>query len=342
MLTIEPPPASRIAAPKTWMAWKAPTRLTSRVPRNASVGTSSMRWGTAAESGAWSSAAPVSGGWSMPAPLTSPAGGPSSSTRSRTARSEALSVTSARSSRKDAPRLATASASSPAPRAPTSMPTTSAPAPASALTRIGPSFPSGPVTIPSAPWSERACAGSLPTAGDDPVAALAIPARDSGCLRQPPLADVVLGQRRIARERLVERATDELVEPRWRNAVGGRLGGQVLLAQDVRGGEIAGRNELLGHLEDRLDLALVAALLAAAQRHVDPAQVANHLPHALRLERERVVGAAHGAVEGEVLLDDARAQCVGDHGHRDAVVVAGQPDHGPGELVAEGLDHPQV
>src|SRR5215218_2270858 len=265
MLTIDPPPASRIAAPKTWMAWKAPTRLTSRVPRNASVGTSSMRWRIAA----------ASGGWSIPAPLTSTAGGPRSATRSRTASSEALSATSARSSRKVEPRSATAPASSSAPRSPTSTPTTSAPAPASAVTRLGPSFPSGPVTIPSAPWSGRDCAGSLPTAGDDPVAALAIPARDGGCLRQPPLAHVLLGQRRIARERLVERATDEVVEPRRRDAVGGRLGGQVLLAQDVPRREVAGGDELLGHLEDRLDLALMAALLAAAQRHVGAAQVAD-------------------------------------------------------------------
>src|SRR3954453_9128432 len=249
MLTIEPPPASRIAAPKTWMAWKAPTRLTSRVPRNASVGTSSMRWRTAA----------ASGGWSIPAPLTSTAGEPRSPTRSRTATSEALSATSARSSRKVAPRPATAPASSSAPRSPTSMPTTSAPAPASAVTRLGPSFPSGPVTIPSAPSSGRDCAGSLPTAGDDPPAALVIPPRCGGCLRQPPLAHDVLGQRRIARERLVERATDELADPRGRNAVGRRLGGQVPLAQAGPGLEVARRDELLGHLEDRLDFALVAA-----------------------------------------------------------------------------------
>src|SRR5690349_210633 len=120
MLTIEPPPASRIAAPKTSVAFWTPATFTSSVSRKE---LSSLR----------------PGGTSMPALLTRTDGAPPSSARTRS--SEARSVTSART---------TPSASR------TSRRTTVIPAPARTSHQTGPRVPSAPVTTATRPASVSA------------------------------------------------------------------------------------------------------------------------------------------------------------------------------------------
>src|SRR5215211_3029105 len=277
MLTIEPRPASRIAGPNTWMARKVPVRLTSTVAPNASDGTSSIACRSAA----------ASGGWSIPALLTSTSGAPSSAIRSRTASSEARSVTSPCSRRH-------AGSDSPSDR--TSMPTTRAPAPARALTQTGPSFPSAPVTMASEPSSGRSSDIERTVgAGRD--------LRD-GLLQQ------LEGERRLLVHRLAQRSAEEALDLVRRQPIARRLGGDVRGAEHVPGGKRSRRHELLRHLHRRHDLAGIHLLRPVAEGDVRPLEVADHLREPLRLEREGMVGAAHRAVEREVLLNDPAAEHV--------------------------------
>ena len=55
-----------------------------------------------------------------------------------------------------------------------------------------------------------------------------------------------------------------------------------------------------------------------------------------------MVHALPGVVEGEVLLDHARAEHVAEERHRVAVLVVGEPDHELRKALAEGRDHAQV
>src|SRR4051812_6426607 len=256
------------------------------------------------------SRASASGGWSMPALLTSTVGGRSSP--SRTASSAARSVTSASS---------------------TSMPITSAPACASASHQIGPSLPRAPVTSATSPASAP-CIGRRLARGSVAVA--------GGQRRAVARLDDLEGQRVVAHERPAQAMADEALELVGRQSVARRLEREVALAQDVPGGQVARGDDLLGHLGDRRDLALVDALLAIAERHVEALEVAAHLAQPLGLERELVVGALHDAAEGEVLLDDPRAEDVRGDRHRDPVVVAGQADDGVREQLAVGGDDLEV
>ena len=137
-------------------------------------------------------------------------------------------------------------------------------------------------------------------------------------------------------------AAEHLVELVRRNAAARRLHDDVLGRQHVAARQVARHDEALAHLDDRRLLALVDLLDAVADRLVGALEVAHHLAQPDRLERERVVGALHRAVQREVLLDDAGAEDVGGHRHRDAVVVAREPDDRAGKPFAVRGDDAQV
>ena len=86
------------------------------------------------------------------------------------------------------------------------------------------------------------------------------------------------------------------------------------------------RDELLPHLRERRLLARERPLDAVADRGGDTVEIADELPHPLRHEGERVIGALRRVARREVLLDHARAEHVRDGRHRDAVLVVGQAD----------------
>src|SRR5215216_5338203 len=202
----------------------------------------------------------------MPALFTSTEGiSCSASTRSRTASSDPRSTTSPASSAAQ-PRGASA------PSARTSIPTTVAPASASAAIQTGPSFPSAPVTTATTPASGLSALNALAALGE--------------LLLRHRLVQQFERQRGVGPHRMTERAPDEAVELIRREAVARRFRRDVRLAQRVPCREIGSRDELLRHLQRGLRLAGVHALRAVAEGDLDPAQVADELAQALRLERE--------------------------------------------------------
>ena len=68
------------------------------------------------------------------------------------------------------------------------------------------------------------------------------------------------------------------------------------------------------------------SLHAVSERVGHAAQVTDEPAHSLGHERERMVGALPRVIQGEVLLDDARAEHVADQRHRDAALVVGEAD----------------
>src|SRR5436190_18184844 len=230
MVTIAPRPAATIAGPNACSAKNVPARLTSRVRRKSSPGTSSIEYVTGSSEG----------GWSMPALATSTRGAPGNSAATRS--SAARSVTSARASSNRPP---TSARSSSAPASETSTPTTSAPAEASVRTQTGPSCPRAPVTTASSPAS----AGSVAIR----------PGAGRHALRDLRLEQLER-QRAVGGQRMAQRAPDHAIELVGRQPVAGGLGHDVLLAQHVPGRQLAARDQLLAHLRRRLDLRLVHAL----------------------------------------------------------------------------------
>ena len=114
-------------------------------------------------------------------------------------------------------------------------------------------------------------------------------------------------------ERPREPPPEQVVELVRREAAVGRGSRrEVVRRQDVSDRKVAGGHELLAHLLQGPRFARERALHAVADGVGDAVQVADEAPHALGHEREGVVGALPGVVQGEVLLDDARAQHVAD------------------------------
>src|SRR5437764_6757064 len=272
MLTIDPRPASAIGAPDVCVAWNVPARLTASVRAKSPAGMSSTRNVFAA----------ASGGWSMPALLTKTVGGPTSAAmRSRAVASAAGSVTSAISMR----------CAAPASPSRTSIPTTVAPASASARVHTGPRLPSAPVTTATWPSSRKS---------------VVIPGVGGRIGRLGELLVKQLERQRAVRGHgMAQRPADEAVELVGRHAVPGALHADVLGRERVPGRQVAHRDELLGHLRHGLDLARVHLLAAVTECDARALQVADHLAQPLRLEREAVVGSLESAVEREVLLGDA-------------------------------------
>ena len=74
----------------------------------------------------------------------------------------------------------------------------------------------------------------------------------------------------------------------------------------------------------------------------DPFEIANHLTHANRLKRKRVVGPLHSTIKREVFLNHAGPQHIGSRRHCDSIIVTGVPDHDVGEPLPIGPYDPQI
>ncbi len=146
--------------------------------------------------------------------------------------------------------------------------------------------------------------------------------------RRPALQARGRRERRPARPRAAARACVRAGR-RARTAAGRRPPATWRPGRPERGraplGDL-GRDELLSHLLKRPLLARQAPLHAVAERRRNALEVADEPAHPVGHERVRVIGALPGVVEREVLLEHARAEHVGNRGHRDPVVVVGEPD----------------
>src|SRR6187200_1061701 len=117
------------------------------------------------------------------------------------------------------------------------------------------------------------------------------------------LAQHVERQEVVLVERLERSPADHLVEIVRRDAATWRLHDHVLRTDHVARWQVARNDQALAHLSDRRSLALVEFLLAVAHRLERAIEVTDHLAQPDRLERERVVGALHRAIQREVLFD---------------------------------------
>ena len=108
------------------------------------------------------------------------------------------------------------------------------------------------------------------------------------------------------------------------------------------GGQVAGGDELLPHLLERLPLARQRVLRRAADGRRHAVEVADEPAHALGHERERVVGALRRVIEREVLLDHPGAEHERDESHRDPALVIREPDDEVRIPLAIRLDDAEV
>src|SRR5690606_15691656 len=92
----------------------------------------------------------------------------------------------------------------------------------------------------------------------------------------------------------------------------------------------------------RAQFGVVDPLHAVAEGRLDGADVADQAAQAAGLDGRGLVGAPHGAVEGDVALDEGGAEGDGGQGGLQAGLVAGVADGDVRVLLLEGVDHPQV
>src|SRR5262245_1217538 len=188
---------------------------------------------------------------------------------------------------------------------PRSSAATRAPASTSASTQIAPSFPLAPVTTAIC-WSRE----------KRPLTDFA--RREPECVDWSRtrelwvgLAQHLEGQEVVLVKRLERDPPDDLVELVRRDPAARRLHDDVTRFEHVAARQIPGDDEALAHLDDRSTLAVVDLLGTVAHRFVRALEIAHHLAQTDRLERERMIGALHRAIEREVLLHDAGTQNVG-------------------------------
>ena len=248
---------------------------------------------------------PDPGGWSMPALFTSTArradlGRARVRGRPRAPRGRSRRPVGATAGRWPRARSAVNAAEGGTPVR--SSATTARPRRAAPRTRPGPSCPSAPVTTATRPSSGQRLSRPRPA---------------PSTLER----DIVVGARAAPSTRAARARPVELVR---RQAVAGRLHGDVLAPQHVaHAGQVARGDELLAHLEQR-------ARPRSRTPFFTPSPSATRVRRRSRTIFRMPTGSSEkawsvpfiGAVQGEVLLDDPRAQHVGRHRHGDAVVVA--------------------
>src|SRR5215204_3540085 len=204
---------------------------------------------------------------------------------------------------------------------------TRAPASMSASVHTAPSLPLAPVTT------------AMRLSREKRPFTEASRTRELGVVR---LAQHVEREEVILVQRLECGPANDLVEIVWRDATSRRFHDHVLRADHMARRQVSRDDEALAHLDDWRVLAVVELFLAVAHRLERAIEVADHLAQADRLERERMVGAFHRAIQREMFFDDARTEHVGGEGHGDAVVVARETHDRLREMIAIGADHSQV
>src|SRR5687768_5071666 len=214
---------------------------------------------------------------------------------------------------------------------------TRAPASSSASTHTGPSLPQAPVT--TAVWLSSRKIESITTRPGCNQTRVSVSRPRELCAR---LAQHLEREEIVFVNRLQRHPAEHVIEFVRRDPAARRLHHDVIPGQHVAGREIADNDQALAHLDDGRLLALVDLLVPVAERLAGALEIANHLSKADRLERKRMVGPLHRPVEGEMLFDDAGAEHVGRHRHRDAVVVAGIANDRARKPLAILADHPEI